>query len=73
MKKLFFLLLMGLFMFGCGANVKQSGFWEHGAHYKNWEHMKFSWWGYKNPTEAINNNSTEQDWWGLDIPYIPAE
>ena len=73
MKKLLFILFMGLFLFGCGSNVKQSEFWQRGSHYKNWEHMKFSWGGYRNPNESAHKNSTEQDWWGLDIPYIPAE
>ena len=73
MKKLFVLLFMGLFLAGCGSAVKESGFWQHGEHYRNWDHMKFSWWGYKHPTEKTYKESTEQDWWGIEIPYIPAE
>ena len=73
MKKLLFVFLTALFLFGCAGTVKQSGYLQHSSHYKNLEHLKFSWWGYKNPTENTYKESAEQDWWGLDIPYIPAE
>jgi hypothetical protein len=65
MKKLFLLILLSLFFFGCGL--------PRGATWKNWDHMKFSWWGYKNPTAETGKMSEEQKWWGKEIPYVPAD
>jgi hypothetical protein len=65
MKKLLLLAILGLFLFGCGA--------QRGPSWKNWDHMKFSWWGYKNPTAETGKMSEEQGWWGKEIPYIPAD
>ena len=73
MKKLFLLLLLGLFLYGCGAAGKESEFWKHDSIYKNWAHMKYSLWGYKNPTKETGKQSTAEDWWGIEVPYIPAE
>jgi hypothetical protein len=66
MKKLLLLVVLGLFLFGCGAKMQR------GATWKNWDHMKYSWWGYKNPTVETGKMSEEQGWWGKEIPYIPA-
>ena len=41
--------------------------------YKDWDHIKFSWWGYDNPTAEDAKMSDERGWWGEEIPYIPAE
>jgi hypothetical protein len=73
MKKLFLLLLTALFLYGCGAGARESGFWQHDTMYKNWDHLKFSLFGYKNPSAEKAKKSQEQDWWGIEIPYIPAE
>jgi hypothetical protein len=73
MKKLFLLLLAVLFLYGCGAGARESGFWQHDSMYKNWDHLKFSLFGYKNPTADTAKKSQEQGWWGTEIPYIPAE
>jgi hypothetical protein len=73
MKKLGLLLLLGLFLAGCGAAASKSEFWQHSAMYKNWDHMKFSMTGYKNPTADTGNSSQSQEWWGEEIPYIPAQ
>ena len=73
MKKLGLLLLLGLFFAGCGTAARQSEFWEHSSMYKNWDHMKFSMTGYKNPTADTGNTSKSQGWWGEEIPYIPAQ
>ncbi len=58
---------MGLFLFGCGTAVERSGFWKHSSHYRNWEHMKFSWYGYKTPTQKSLKESETQDWWGIPV------
>jgi len=73
MKKLFLLLLTALFLYGCGAAARESEFWQHDTMYKNWDHLKFSLYGYKNPAPEPAKKSQEQGWWGIEIPYIPAE
>jgi len=73
MKRLILLSIVGLFLAGCGAGAKQSGFWQHDTVYRNWEHLTFSWYGYSNPTEETLDQSQQQDWWGIEIPYIPAK
>jgi outer membrane lipoprotein-sorting protein len=73
MKRLFVLVLVSAFLFGCGAAATQSEFWQHDTMYKNWDHMKFSMAGYKSPTEETYQKSAEQEWWGIEVPYIPAK
>jgi len=73
MKKFFLLLLLGLFLYGCGASARNSEFWKHDSVYKNWAHAKYSMGGYKNPTADTGKNSVAQGWWGIEIPYIPAD
>jgi hypothetical protein len=68
MKKLVFLVLAGLLIAGCSAE-----FYQHDTLFKNWDHVKFSWWEYKSPTADHAKMSAEQNWWGKAIPYIPAE
>ena len=66
-------IVITMFLYGCGAAARDSEFWQHDTIYKNWDHMKFSISGYKNPTEETGKKSLEQGWWGIEIPYIPAE
>ena len=73
MKKLLFVLMMALLLAGCGTTAKQSEFGKHNSHYANWEHMKFSWWEYRNPSQNTYENSKAQGWWGVEIPHVPAE
>ena len=71
MKKLTILILLGLFfsgVYGCSEE-----FLAHDTYWKNWDHMVFSWSGYKNVTAEDAQKSQEQGWWGEKIPYIPAE
>ena len=65
MKKIGFLLLIGLFLAGCGGAAKESGYWEHSTMYKNWSHLGYSWFGYKNPTIETGKKSADQGWWGI--------
>ena len=67
MKKLFFALLLAFFLFGCGASVEQSGFFNHKSQYKNWDHTLFSWFGYKKCTKETGEQSKSQDWWGIPV------
>jgi len=66
MKKLGLLMLLGLFLAGCGTAAKESEFWEHDTMYKNWAHLKYSWYGYKEPTVQTGKESKEQGWWGKE-------
>jgi hypothetical protein len=65
MKKLLLLVLLSMFLLGCGM--------QRGASWKNWDHFKYSWSGYKNPTAETGKMSEEQNWWGKEIPYLPAD
>jgi len=75
MKKLLVISLIAVFplIAGCLASIRNSEWAQHRSQYKNWDHMKFSIWGYRNPTEETMRKSMEQEWWGEEIPYIPAE
>ena len=73
MKKLLALLFLSIFLMGCGAAARQSEFWQHDTMYKNWDHLKYSWYGYKNPTAQTGKESHDQGWWGIQVPYIPAK
>ena len=69
MKKFIFLLLLVAFLLaGCSHE-----WYAHDTIYKNHDHMFFSWWGYKAPTQEDLKNSEAGGWWGEEVPYIPAE
>jgi hypothetical protein len=71
MKKLAILVFLGMFcagIYGCG-----SGFMAHNSSWQSWDHLKFSWSGYRNVTADDAKKAQEQGWWGEKIPYIPAE
>lgn len=68
MKKLIVLLIMGLLLSGCSDE-----FLAHDSVFKDWDHVKFSWGGYKSPTAEHAQMSSDRGWWGEAIPYIPAE
>ncbi|MBW1981774.1 MAG: membrane lipoprotein lipid attachment site-containing protein [Deltaproteobacteria bacterium] len=78
MKRIFIALSIAFMLAaaGCslkpGVNYKPDGPRPRPA-FKNWDHIKFSWFGYRNPTAEDLKKSQEQGWWGQDIPYIPAE
>ncbi len=73
MKKLIMGGLLAIFLMGCGQSALRSEFWQHDSVYKNWDHMKFSWFGYGTPTAEDQLNSVEQGWWGIDVPYVPGQ
>ena len=68
MKKIFFLVLLAIFLSGCGTAAKKSEFWEHDTMYRNWDHLIYSWWGYKKPTPETAEKTKEQKWWGIPTP-----
>ena len=73
MKKAILMLCIGMFLAGCAGTAKEAEFYTHPMMYKNWEHLKFSWWGYEHPTEQSYRMSVEQEWWGISIPYTPSK
>lgn len=67
MKKLLLVLLSVMFLFGCGAAARESGFYEHNTMYRDWDHLKFSIFGYKQVDQKEVQLSKEQDWWGVPV------
>jgi len=53
-----------LILSGCGG----CSFWGNDAIWKNWDHFKFSAYGYKSPTEKDAQQAQAQQWWGCDVP-----
>jgi uncharacterized lipoprotein YajG len=71
MKKLVLLVLLGAFLAGCGQPAARSEFWQHRTMYSSWDHMKFSWSGYTEPTQEDVRLAQEQGWWGIEVPHVP--
>lgn len=67
MKRLFVVMMTALFLSGCGAAARESGYFEHNTLYKNWEHLKFSVSGYNKVDQKEAMLSKEQGWWGLTV------
>ena len=67
MKKIILAVLMGLFLLGCGSPAQRSEFWKHDSVYKDWDHMKFSLFGFENPTDETAEKSKDQEWWGISV------
>jgi hypothetical protein len=65
--KNFILIIISMIITGCSSE-----FYKHDSIYKDWDHIKFSWWEYENPTEKHAKMSTERGWWGEEIPYMSA-
>ena len=68
MKKLIVLLFIVFLLAACSDE-----WYAHDSIYKDWDHIKFSWWGHSNVTAEDAQMSQERGWWGEEIPYIPAE
>jgi hypothetical protein len=68
MKKLFAITLMVLFLSGCGAAARESGFYDHNTMYRDWDHAKFSLWGYKDKVDQKEvQESKDENWWGTTV------
>ena len=67
MKKFFLVLIGAMFLLSCGGIAKESEFWKHDTMYRNTDHLKFSWSGYKAPTQQTQKMSQTEDWWGIPI------
>ena len=73
MKRLIILALLGFFIVGCGQSAVRSEFWQRDTMYKNWDHMTYSWFGYRNTSADDATKSADQGWWGIDVPYVPGQ
>lgn len=73
MKKLIFVTLLFAFLVGCGQSAVRSEYLQHKTMYKSWDHMAFSWFGYRNPTAEDRQKAIEQGWWGIEVPYVPGQ
>jgi hypothetical protein len=67
MKRWFMMMTVILFLAGCGAAARESGFYEHDSLYKSWTHLKFSNWGYKNVDQKDVERTKTQNWWGKTV------
>ncbi|MHB8772046.1 MAG: hypothetical protein ACYC7J_13715 [Syntrophales bacterium] len=67
MKRALAVMMMVLFLAGCGAAARESEFYKHDTMYRNFDHLKFSWWGYKEAKPAEVQKTKTQDWWGKTI------
>lgn len=73
MKNIFLIGILAMLLIGCGHSAKDAEFLEHKTLYKNWDHAKYSWWGYRNPSPEDLKKSQEQSWWGSEVPVEHAE
>ena len=67
MKRLIAAMMMALFLSGCGAAARESGFYDHNTMYKNWDHLKFSVYGYQDIRPKAVDQSRVEEWWGKAI------
>jgi hypothetical protein len=67
MKKMLLAAMAALFLAGCGAAARESGFYEHDTMYKDWDHLKFSICGYPKADKKDAQQSQADKWWGNEI------
>jgi uncharacterized protein YceK len=85
MKKLMlFFVVVVMVLSGCAATGKphtdvhpdadnKAHDGRHESNWVNWSHMKFSLWGYKNPTDEDLKKAKEEGWWGTEVPLTPEK
>ena len=67
MKRWIILMMAALFLSGCGAAARESGFYQHDTMYRSGEHMRFSLYGYREVSPDEAQKSNDQKWWGVDV------
>ena len=72
MRKLLVLLALTASAAGCGGPASQSGVWQHDTLYKNVDHMRYSWGGYKDATIEEEKQSIDEGWWGKEVSREPS-
>ena len=65
MKRILVISMICLFLFGCGQAARESGFYQHDSMYRDWDHLWFSWFGYKDVTPQEAQESWYDNWWGI--------
>ena len=68
MWRVFLVVIASVCFLGCGPTARESGMFDHSAMYKDFEHMRFSLYGFRNPTQETLKMSQERGWWGLEVP-----
>jgi hypothetical protein len=55
---------------GWSTPATESEFFDHDSHYKSWDHIKFSLWGYKHMDQKDIEKSRTEGWWGkvVEVP-----
>ena len=69
MKRILLVTVMCVFLLGCGAAARESGFYEHKSIYAGWDHLWFSWQGYRTCSEQYVKESKKDAWWGIPQVY----
>jgi len=73
MKKTLMLVVLSVFAAGCGGPATQTGVWQHDTLYRDWDHLRFSWGGHKDVSSEELKKSTEEGWWGKEVPAVPGK
>ena len=47
--------------------AKDSEFWEHDSMYKDFDHLKFSWYGHKSSSDEELKSNKVKEWWGKEV------
>jgi hypothetical protein len=72
LKRLALLVLVCLFLFGCGQMAREAEFWDHNSVYKTGSHFWFSAFGYSSCDDSCVQLSKEEGWWGQTVPCSGA-
>ena len=69
MKKILLIALFCFLLSACGQAARDSGFYKHDSVYQDWDHLWFSWTGYKHVTAKDAKESKAENWWGIPEEY----
>jgi len=72
MKRILLITMISLFLLGCGAAAKESGFYDHKSVYASWDHFVYSLQGHKTCSEQSVEESKKDGWWGIPQVYSSA-
>lgn len=72
MKRLVCVVVLGLFLAGCGAAAQESEFWKHPSMYTSWDHMKYSW-NPENCGKETTKKAQQEKWWGVRNNECPGK